>query len=244
MRTGDIREPFPEEIIRLIAMRFSDILFAPSQSAYENLRQMGYIDKTVRITKNTGLDAVRYALQSVNGRHRPQEPYVIATTHRVETIYSRSRLAVVVDLLQRIAQERRVFFVLHEPTLQQLRRFNLYDQLAQNKAIETLPLQSYLTFVDLIAGADFVVTDGGSIQEECYFLNVPCLIMRSRTEHVETLGKNGFLASFDPAKIEEFFEMLPSLRQKNVNDDDYPSQVVVEHVLEYAKERHLAAHGK
>jgi UDP-N-acetylglucosamine 2-epimerase len=137
-------------------------------------------------------------------------------------------------LLERIAREYKVLFVLHEPTRRQLLRFNLYGAIQQNKAIEMLPLQSYLTFVDLMAGAEFVVTDGGSIQEETYFLNVPCLIMRSNTERVEGLGENAFLAEFDPEQIERFLQRLPTLRRQNANDGLYPSKVIVDHIESWA----------
>jgi len=234
LRSYHLFEPFPEEIIRLIVMRHSDLLFAPSVWAFENLCKMGYKGKATNVGGNTGLDAVRYAVKCANGQNRPRERYVIVTTHRVETIYSRSRLTMIVALLERIAREHKVLFVLHEPTRRQLLRFNLYGVLQQNEAIEMLPLQPYLTFVDLMAGAEFVVTDGGSIQEETYFLNVPCLIMRSNTERVEGLGENAFLAEFDPEQIERFFQRLPVLRRQNIVNDLSPSKAIVDHIASWA----------
>ena len=120
------------------------------------------------------------------------------------TIYSPSRLEMVVELLEQIAVEHQVLFVLHRPTRLQLIRFNLYERLAHNPYIELLSLQPYLDFVNLLAGADFIVTDGGSVQEGSYFLGVPCLIMRSRTERLEGLGDNAYLADFDRDRIEHF----------------------------------------
>jgi len=215
-------------------MRYGDLLFAPSDWAYENLCKMGYAAKSVKVGGNTVTDIVRYASKRIGGNNRPSAPYVVVTIHRVETIYSRSRLTMIITLLERIAQERKVLFVIHEPTRQQLSRFDLYTRILHNPAIEVLPLQSYLAFVDLLAGADFVITDGGSIQEETYFLDVPCMIMRSTTERLEGLGENAFLAGFHQGQIEQFFQRLPALHRQGRGDDLYPSKVIVDHIVSWA----------
>jgi UDP-N-acetylglucosamine 2-epimerase (non-hydrolysing) len=234
LRSYHLFDPFPEEIIRLIAMRYSDLLFAPSEWAFENLHKMSYAAKSVNVGGNTVMDIVRYASKRIGGNNRPSEPYVVVTIHRVETIYSRSRLTMIVALLERIAQDRKVLFVIHEPTRQQLSRFDLDIEVLQNPAIEVLPLQSYLAFVDLLAGADFIVTDGGSIQEESYALNVPCLIMRSRTERVEGLGENAYLAKFEWGQIERFFQLWPTLRRKALDGDLHPSRTIVDCIMPWA----------
>lgn len=231
LRSYHLFDPFPEEIIRLIAMRYSDILFAPSDGAIENLGRLGYSAKAVHVGANTILDTVRYALQCINNQPRPDERYAVVTIHRVETIYSRSRLLTIVTLLERIAEQRKVLFVLHEPTRRQLARFKLDIRLARCQNIELMPLQSYLIFVNLLAGADFVITDGGSIQEECYYLNVPCLIMRAKTERQEGLNENARLANFDQSQIDCFLQTFSELRRETVNNDLHPTEVITDYLL-------------
>ena len=238
LRSHHLLDPFPEEIIRLIAMRYSDLLFAPSDWAMDNLQNMGYADKAVAVGGNTGVDAVNYARRHVNSSSRPSEKYVVVTIHRVETIYSRSRMQVVASLLSRIAKERKIVFILHEPTRRQLMRFSLYDTLSRNPSIKIRPLQPYLTFIELLSGADFIVTDGGSIQEESYFLNVPCLIIRSKTERIEGLGENALLGSFNQRSIDQFFETLPSLKSSPVEENVCPSSVIVDHVVSWTYSTH------
>ena len=232
LRSYHLLNPFPEEIIRLFAMRYSDILFTPSDWALENLYKMGYRHKAVNPGGNTIIDTIRYARKHIDSGRCSSAPYVVATTHRVETIYSRSRMEMLVALLERIVGERQVFFVLHEPTRRQLSRFGLYTRLVQNRFIEVLPLQPYLKFVNLLAGADFVVTDGGSIQEETYFLGIPCLIMRSRTERLEGLGENAYLAEFEKHSIERFLDLWPTKSRRNLFENSYPSRVIVDSILE------------
>lgn len=234
LRSYHLLDPFPEEMIRLIAMRGSDILFAPSDWAIENLCKMGFGGKAVHAAGNTIIDTVRYARQRMTGNRNLDKPYVVVTIHRVETIYSRSRWRTILALLEHIAMERQVIFVLHEPTRRQLARFDLEKRLLQNRAIEMLPLQPYLTFMGLLAQADFIVTDGGSVQEESYLLNVPCLIMREKTERLEGLGQNAFLAGFEPTKIKQFLQTFSALQRPNVNDDLRPSQTIVDQLLPWA----------
>lgn len=234
LRSFKLFDPFPEEIIRLITMYFSNILFAPSDWAFKNLREMGYYKKATNIGANTSIEAVSFAVNRAREQDLPRKPYVIFTIHRVETIYSRLRLMMVIKLIERIARERMVLFLLHEPTRRQLKRFDLLSKVERLTSVETLPLQPYIKFVNLLAGAEYVVTDGGSIQEECYYLNKPCMIIRSNTERIEGLGENVFLADFDEKQIDRFFEILPTLKRKKTNDNFRPSDVIIDHIFPWA----------
>jgi UDP-N-acetylglucosamine 2-epimerase len=233
LRSYHLFDPFPEEIIRLIAMKYSDILFSPSAWAYQNLEKMGYAQKAIEIGGNTGIDAARYALSQNGISNRPNQPYVVLTIHRVETIYSRKRLAMVVELIEKISAHYLVLFVIHEPTHQQLKRFDLYERLSNKPSITLYPLQPYIEFINLLAGAVFVVSDGGSIQEETAFLKVPCLIMRAKTERMEGIGENAFLADFDDTKIEKFLQKLDGFNRQDPNNDLQPSSVIVSQILPF-----------
>lgn len=233
LRSYNLLNPFPEEIIRLIAMKYSDILFASSIWAYKNLKEMGCLNKTVKIDANTGLDAVRYALQQPYNRAAPGQPYVIFTIHRFETIYSYRRLSLIVNLIERIAVKYEVLFLVHEPTKQQLLKYNLYERITGKTSIRLLSLQPYIEFINLLAGAEFVVSDGGSIQEETYFLNVPCLIMRAKTERMEGSGENALLADFAAPKINLFLERLPELQRRDLDIDLSPSAKIVDYLTPF-----------
>ncbi|MEM7032857.1 MAG: UDP-N-acetylglucosamine 2-epimerase [Chloroflexota bacterium] len=231
VRSFHLFDPFPEEIIRLIASRFSDYLFSPSPEAYQNLSKMGHAAKTIDTGANTILDTVRYAQKNLNGQAETKQPYAIVTIHRFETIHSRSRLTLILNLLDQISETHRVIFVQHGPTRLQLDRFGFSDRLEQNQNIEIIPLQPYLTFIQLITEAEFVITDGGSIQEECYYLNIPCLIMRAKTEHAQGEGTNIRLANFDQTQINAFLEGYQNLRRTESKDDVFPAKTIVDTVL-------------
>lgn len=234
LRSYHYFDPFPEELIRLAVMRYSDILFAPSDWAMGNLGRMGYGGKSINVGGNTVVDTIRFARARYSGLERPGEPYVVVTIHRVETLYSSARLNMIITFLEEIARQRRVLFVLHEPTRKQLERFDLLGRMQRNNQVEMMPLQPYLKFLDLLAGADFAVTDGGSIQEECYSLNIPCLIMRAKTERMEGLGENAMLAGFSRGRFDEFLKVFPNLKRRGTNLEGIsPSSLIADHLQQY-----------
>jgi UDP-N-acetylglucosamine 2-epimerase len=179
---------------------------------------------------NTGLDAVNFAVKQVGGKKCPNQPYAVVTIHRLETIYSRTRLKMIVELIKRISLNHKVIFVLHEPTKQQLMKFDLLSLLNQTPSVEISPLLPYIEFVGLIARADFIVTDGGSIQEECYYLNKPCMVMRSKTERIEGLGQNVKLIEFDPNQIDFFLKNFSSFKRKQFEEDTSPSDIIIDNL--------------
>ncbi len=58
----------------------------------------------------------------------------------------------------------------------------------------------------MLQRAEYIVTDGGSNQEESFYLGKPCLLLRKETERHEGLGENVILSRKDPAIITEFFK--------------------------------------
>jgi UDP-N-acetylglucosamine 2-epimerase (non-hydrolysing) len=215
LRSYNIFDPFPEELIRLIAMRLADLLLAPDEWAMTNLKAMRVPGEVVWSGGNTVRDTLDFALARPMPAGGPAagSDYAVMSIHRFETIQSRARLSRVIDLARRIGAERPVKFVTHGPTLNTLRRFGLLRDLEAAPGVELLPLQDYLTFVAMLNRAAFIVVDGGSIQEESAILGVPCLILRKRTERRDGLGENALLAGFDHAKIGAFLAGFERFRR-------------------------------
>jgi len=195
-------EPFPEELIRVRCMRRADLLFAPSDEAAGNLKEMNVRGRVVNVGGNTVADALRLVAGAPTTMRIPEEPFALATCHRVENIRRRGRLARIVALVNRVAERIRVVFVVHKPTLDALRRFGLADALSG--AVERLDMLDYPDMVAMLQAARVVLTDGGSIQEECACLGKPCLILRRTTERPDGLGKTAMLWAFDDAAGDVF----------------------------------------
>ena len=223
-------EPFPEELIRMWCMRRSDVLFAPSEAAAGNLERMRVGGRVVRVSGNTVADALRLAGAGSRSVAVPQEPFALATCHRLETISRRGRLGRVAALWNRVAERMPVLLVLHEPTEQRLRRFGLLGAL--HPAITRLGLLEYGEFVALLKAARLVLTDGGSIQEECAYLGKPCLITRMKTERREGLGANAVLWGFDDATAERFLAEVDRMAARPRGPLPRPSAEIVDALVE------------
>ena len=228
LRSYSIWHPFPEELIRLIAMRWSDLLFAPSEWAFDNLRRMRVRGECVNLGANTSVEAVRDALARPAAMEMPREPYAVMTIHRMETIYHARRLRMAVDLAFECSAERLVCFIMHPPTHRQLARRGWLRELERHPRVRILSLVAHHDFLHLLRGAEFLVTDGGSVQEESVCLHVPCLVLRQRTERHDGLTTNVRLVPFDREAAREFVRDYRSLRQPMDATVPEPSRVVVE----------------
>ena len=223
LRSYSILHPFPEELIRRIACRCADYLFAPGQWACNNLKYVR--GKVINTHQNTVYDLLRQI-----PIHKQQDKYVVFTCHRQETIYNARRLMKVVELAHRIAQQFKVKYILHASSKHQLQEYNYYKGLVYNDNIELLPYQDYVSFMSMVAGAVFVVTDGGGLQEETYALDVPCLLMRNRTERHDGLNETAYLSRFEPKRIDYFLEHYKTFHRKDKFKHHQPSKIIVDYL--------------
>jgi len=234
LRSHNLLHPFPEELIRILVMRRADLLFAPSAAAYRNLETMGLADRSFLLPGNTNLDAVARALERAP---KPvpglPEPFALATLHRLETLYSRRRLRQVVAYLLQAHSRLPLVFILHPPTERRLRATGDLRALA-DAGVTRLPLQEYSTFLHLVKSARFVLSDGGSVQEEAAYLGTPCLLLRETTEREEGLGENVVLSRLQDAQVRGFLESFDRLRRPDATrGQPSPSAVLLDLVAEH-----------
>jgi UDP-N-acetylglucosamine 2-epimerase len=238
LRSYHLGEPFPEEMVRLAAMRFSDILFAPSPWARENLVRMGLGSRCVLLAANTSVESLAFSLNQPAGSDVPPGPYALVTVHRMENIFSRRRLGLVRDLVERIARMMTVVFVQHQPTLLQLKKFGLQASFERLADIRLLRILSHSAFLHHLARAEFVVTDGGSIQEESACLGVPCLLLRKHTERMDGIGLNVMVGGTDCRVAMRFLENYPRLRVPPAPPPKVlPSKQIIDHLIGLAAAR-------
>ena len=91
-----------------------------------------------------------------------------------------------------------------------------------------LPRQNFFKFHNLLTKAEFIITDGGSNQEECYYLGTPCLLLRSETERLEGIGENVVISNFNPTIIEDFVLNYNSYRRQPIPATFSPSRFIVD----------------
>lgn len=228
LRSFDIANPFPEELIRLISMKWSDYLFAPSEWAAQNLSLMK-VRGEIFTVGDTIVDSISSVLaHSSESAFLNLKPYAVMSIHRFETIYRAKQLKFITELARDIGKQRNIYFIGHQPTLRRLNKNKLINQL-DHVGIRRLPILNYSDFISLINNADFVLTDGGSIQEECFYLDIPCLLLRNKTERGYGLGENVCLSKFNRATIERFLANFAEFKRKNPADYNFkPSQRIIE----------------
>jgi UDP-N-acetylglucosamine 2-epimerase (non-hydrolysing) len=93
------------------------------------------------------------------------------------------------------------------------------------------PRLDFVDWVNLCNRAEFVVTDGGSNQEELSYLGIPTLLLREETERLEGLGENVVLSKLNREIIELFIENYNEYRTKAVIKEVYPSKTIVDYLI-------------
>lgn len=236
LRSFNYRHPFPEELIRVLIwkLHLADCYFCPNAWALGNVSP--YPGEKFNTECNTLFDSLRMALDfKLEGEQAliPSEQYGIVTLHRFETLSNRQRMEEVMGIIDRITKRIKLLFILHPPTLEALRQLGYYETLAGNPRVELRPRYDYFRFIRLLEKSRFVITDGGSNQEECYYLGHPCLLLRYRTERTEGLGENVVLSKFDPDKISAFIANPESYRRGMPLMKMMPSEMIVSVLKEY-----------
>ena len=184
LRSGSIREPFPEEISRRIADSFSDVALAVSEGTKNNLDKSGWFRGRAVTVGNTVVDSALEAYEMSKGKaSTPNGRYAIVTVHRQENLRSEERMRRIVRIIQSVPIE--TYFFAHDNTIAALKKFGLLKPLA--KKVKLVKLSGYLEFIQWLAKCNIILTDGGSIQEESLVFKKPCIILRNRTERLEGL---------------------------------------------------------
>ncbi len=128
--------------------------------------------------------------------------YVLVTLHRPSNVDKKEQLIKLIDLLNAIAEKRKVLFPIHPRTKNNLAEFILLEEMNSN-IILTDPI-GYLDFLALTSNAELILTDSGGIQEESTYLGIQCITLRTSTERPITVevGTNQLLGTdLDKAKI-------------------------------------------
>jgi UDP-N-acetylglucosamine 2-epimerase (non-hydrolysing) len=193
LRTGDMTQPFPEELNRVLTTRLSTLHFAPTEGAAKNLRHENVPSDRILVTGNTGIDAVLQVAEKLrNGELAGIElagldasrRLIVVTAHRREN--HGAPLAAICEALARLARRGDVQLVY--PVHRNPNVVGPVERLLGEEPNILLcePLD-YVPFVDLMRRAYLLVTDSGGIQEEGPSLGKPVLVMREKTERPEAV---------------------------------------------------------
>jgi UDP-N-acetylglucosamine 2-epimerase (non-hydrolysing) len=197
LRTGDLSQPWPEEMNRRVVDVMSDFLFAPTISSRDNLLRENLAGRIV-VTGNTVIDALQLTAQrldkdaSLRARLDAKFPFISAqrrvllvTGHRRENFGD--GFAHICEALAELAQRPDIDIV-YPVHLNPNVRGPVQQLLSNLPRVHLIEPLDYLEFVRLMQLSHVVLTDSGGVQEEAPSLGKPVLVMRDVTERPEAVA--------------------------------------------------------
>ena len=212
LRTGNVHSPWPEEMNRRLTTGLADLHFPPTEASRDNLLREGVDPARVRVTGNTGIDALLDAVAilereparaaALDAALPPLDParrVLLVTGHRRENFDGGlERVARAVRQLADRGDLEVVYPVHLNPAVQGPARAVLGD----HPRIHLIPPLDYLPFVAMMRRAHLIVTDSGGVQEEAPSLGKPVLVTRDTTERPEAVEAGTVeLVGTDAARI-------------------------------------------
>lgn len=222
LRTGDLTQPFPEELNRVLTGKLTDLHFPPTEWAAGNLRREGVVEDRIHITGNTGIDALLYVKNGLeNGSiAAPEWPWLKASDRKMLLVTGHRRenfgqgFENICLALSRLAERKDVEIVypVHpNPNVQAPVNRILGDK----KNVHLIEPQEYVPFIDLMRRSYCILTDSGGVQEEAPSLGKPVLVMREVTERPEAVhAGTSRLVGTDAEKIVNETERLLNFREE------------------------------
>lgn len=206
LRSGNLREPFPEEANRRLTGVLSALDFAPTTTSKENLLREGKPAEHIVVTGQTAVDAVREVAgrvplrESWQARVQAGQKLVTVTMHRRENQPMMREMAGALGRVAAKFPQHHFIYPVHlspavqeavKPVLGSLPNFELIDPL------------DYSDMAPLMAASVLLATDSGGLQEEGAALGVPVAVLRNVTERPEGVEAGVLkLAGNDPAGLE------------------------------------------
>lgn len=228
----------PEEINRILTDHCSNLLFAPTITAKDNLRKEG-VTKGVYVTGDVMYDALVYSLKMAEEskilkqlKIKPKQFY-LTTIHRQSNTDNAENLSNILEALSNTNEK--VIFPVHPRTKKFIKKHNLNKKIKKN-IIVTKPL-GYFDFIWLEKNAKKILTDSGGIQKEAYILKIPCITLRENTEWIETVkDKWNTLVGANKDKILDAIKNFqPKEKQHKYFGDGRASEYIAKILKQYIK---------
>ncbi|WP_088228053.1 UDP-N-acetylglucosamine 2-epimerase (non-hydrolyzing) [Desulfosporosinus sp. FKB] len=190
----------PEEINRRVIDHCSDILLPYTERSRANLLREGIEGKRIYVTGNPIGEVLAYyaeriaVSQALKTMAVSGKGYFLVTLHRAENVDDERRLNLLITALQRLVKEYGMPLIcsLHPRTRSQLEK---YRQSFGGKGIQVVEPLGLFDFICLEQNAYCVLSDSGTVQEECCLFKIPNVTLRDVTERPETVESGSNLIS-------------------------------------------------
>jgi len=235
----------PEEVNRVLTDHTSDLLFAPTETAVENLEDEG-ITEEVHLVGDVMLDSLTLFKKRAKDRSKTmkehglkENSFVLATIHRAENTDDQARLKEIMDGFHE--SEEKILLLVHPRLEKYLKKYDLFERLNESNEIILKDPVGYLEMLKLEESAKKIVTDSGGVQKEAYFIETPCITLREETEWVETV-KDGWniLVDIETSEIKDQIEGFEVGDEKQNYDfgEGKASVNIVEKLKNYFEQKH------
>lgn len=251
----------PEEINRIVCDHSSTLLFTPTQTGYNNLIREGFnienqppftndnpkvylcgdvmYDNTLHFTKKAETCSTILSDNQLKANE-----YLLVTIHRDSNTDNTQRLNSIISAILKISEkyQQSVVLPLH-PRTRKMMPLNLdkelYEKLTNNNKVIIIPPISFTDMMVLEKNASIILTDSGGVQKESYFMQKPCIVLRSETEWKELVeAEIAIVADADENKIIDSFEKLyhsKKLKFPPLFGDGKAAEFIAEKIIENFK---------
>lgn len=235
----------PEEVNRRIIDHSSQILLPYTERSRANLLKEGIPGERIFVTGNPILEVLNYYGKSIDSSqilkklNLKAKKYFLATLHRAENVDIKERLTSFIEGLNMVYKKYKMPIIcsVHPRTHSQLIK---QKQSLENEGIVSLNPLGLFDFVRLEKNAFCVMSDSGTVQEECAIFGVPNVHLRDVTERPETLeaGSN-FITGCEPESVLRGVNLVTSTKNQWTAPSEYlvknVSQTVARIILSYWK---------
>lgn len=197
----------PEEVNRRVIDHSSDVLMPYTERSRANLLREGIASERIYVTGNPIKEVLDHYADRIDASDALKRlgveagGYLLLTMHRQETVDVEERLRSLARGIVEIADELELPLIcsMHPRTRDRLEGFGVP---METERIRILPAMGFFDFVKLERNARCVLSDSGTVQEECCIFGVPAVTVRDTTERPETLecGSN-ILSGVEPGAI-------------------------------------------
>ncbi len=217
----------PEEVNRRVIDHSSDVLMPYTERSRQNLMREGIPSERVYVTGNPILEVITHydaQIQASDVHKRlkisPRE-YFLVTLHRAENVDIENRLRQFVKAFDQIEKKYQMPVIIstHPRTWNKMQEFGVD---VKNRRIQFMDPFGFFDFVHLERNAFCVLSDSGTVQEECSIFKIPNVTLRDVTERPETIecGSN-ILSGADMESILNCVKMVVSRRPDWVPPPEY-----------------------
>ena len=193
LRTGNKFSPYPEEMNRKLTAALTDLNFAPTNTAKENLLREGVDAEKIFVTGNTVIDALyktvrrdfKFSDELLNAIDYDGKRIILVTTHRRENWGEplRQIYRALKKLLEDFPDVEIIFPVHKNPIVREV----VDEELGNLQRVHLIDPLDYEPFANLMSRVKLILTDSGGVQEEAPALGKPVLVLRDTTERPEAV---------------------------------------------------------